>query len=181
VLLGPLLLNLEQVSQSLEEFDSLGRKAEESEKLSEMKVAAAMAQVEAIRASENEAIKKLEAARKEMEDMEVATEEALKRSEMAESAKKAVEGEVKRWREKEQKKTAEAPPSLEAHAQDHATESPMQKASGGKAAEKNEGHQRNSRMLLKKSFMMPNITSMFHKKSHADNSSLSYLPGGKSV
>jgi chromosome segregation ATPase len=171
------------ITISKEEFDSLGRKVEESEKLSEMKVAAAMAQVEAIRASENAAIKKLEAARKEMEDMELATEEALKRAEMAESAKNAVEGEVKRWREKEQKKTAEAPPSSEAHAQDHSTESlPMQKASGGKAAEKNEGHQRNSRMLLKKGFMMPNITSMFHKKkSHADNSSPSYLPEEKSV
>ncbi|KAK3136437.1 hypothetical protein QOZ80_5BG0434530 [Eleusine coracana subsp. coracana] len=170
------------ITISKEEFDSLSRKVEESEKLSEMKVAAAMAQVEAVRASENEAIKKLEAARKEMEDMELATEEALKRAEMAESAKKAVEGELKRWREKEQK-AAEAPPSSEPHAREHATESPpMQKASGGKAAEKNEGHQRNSRTLLRKSFMLPNITSMFHKKKgHGDSSSPSYLPGEKSV
>ncbi|TVU51740.1 hypothetical protein EJB05_03182 [Eragrostis curvula] len=171
------------ITISKEEFDSLSRKVEESQKLSEMKVAAAMAQVEAVRASENEAIKKLEAARKEMEDMELATEEALKRAEMAESAKTAVEGELKRWREKEQKKATEAPPSSEAQAQEHATGSPpMQKASGGKAAEKNEGHQRNSRTLLRKSFMLPNITSMFHKKkSHADSSSPSYLPGEKSV
>ncbi|CAN6338121.1 unnamed protein product [Urochloa humidicola] len=169
------------ITISKDEFDSLSRKVDESEKLSEMKVAAAMAQVEAVRASENEAIKKLEAARKEMEDMELATEEALKRAEMAEAAKKAVEGELKRWREKEQKKTAEAQPST--GAQEHASASPpVSQPSAGKVSEKNDGHQRNSRTLLRKSFMLPNITSMFHKKKgHAGSSSPSYLPGEKSV
>ncbi|KAL5224601.1 hypothetical protein ABZP36_011240 [Zizania latifolia] len=170
-----------KITISKEEFESLSRKVEESEKLSEMKVAAAMAQVEAVRASENEAIKKLEAARKEKEGMELATEEALKRAEMAEAAKKAVEGELKRWREKEQKKAAEVQPSAEA--QTYGTTSlPVQKASPGKATEKNDEHQRNSRTLLKKTFMLPNITSMFHKKkNHADGSSPSHLPGEKSV
>ncbi|CAD6270173.1 unnamed protein product [Miscanthus lutarioriparius] len=169
------------ITISKEEFESLSRKVEESEKLSEMKVAAAMAQVEAIRASENEAIKKLEAARKEMEDMELATEEALKRAEMAEAAKKAVEGELKRWREKEQKKTAEAQPSAGAEELGSASP-PVTQTSAGKASEKNDGHQRNSRTLLRRSFMLPNITSMFHKKkSHPGSSSPSYLPGEKSV
>lgn len=168
------------ITVSKEEFDSLSRKVKDSEKLSEMKVAAAMAQVEAVRASENEAIKKLEAARKEMEDMELATEEALKRAEMAEAAKKAVEGELKRWREKEQKKAAEQP---SAGAQELASGSPsVPQASAGKAYEKNEGHQRNSRTLLRRSFMLPNITSMFHKKkSHAGSSSPSSLPREKSM
>nr|CAB3465692.1 unnamed protein product [Digitaria exilis] len=165
------------ITISKEEFDSLSRKVEESEKLSEMKVAAAMAQVEAVRASENEAIKKLEAARKEMEDMELATEEALKRAEMAEAAKKAVEGELKRWREKE-KKTAEAQPST---GESPGASPPVPQASAGKASEKNEGHQRNTRTLLRKSFMLPNITSMFHKKKGQSGSSPSYLPGEKSV
>jgi hypothetical protein len=100
---------------------------------------------------------------------------------MAEAAKKAVEGELKRWREKEQKKTAEAQPST--GAQEVAGASPpVQQGSAGKASEKNEGHQRNTRTLLRKSFMLPNITSMFHKKkSHAGSSSPSYLPGEKSV
>ncbi|EEE62869.1 hypothetical protein OsJ_17672 [Oryza sativa Japonica Group] len=170
-----------KITISKEEFESLSRKVEESEKLSEMKVAAAMAQVEAFRASENEAIRKLEAARKEMEDMELATEEALKRAEMAEAAKRAVEGELRRWREKEQKKAAEAQPAPEAQAHGTAS-SPVQKASAGKANEKNDGPHKNSRTLLKKSFMLPNITSMFHKKkNHADGSSPSHLPGDKSV
>jgi hypothetical protein len=114
-----------------------------------------------------------------MEDMELATEEALKRAEMAEAAKKAVEGELKRWREKEQKKTVDAQPSTGEHA---SASPPVPQASSGKASEKNEGHQRNSRTLLRKSFMLPNITSMFHKKKgHAGSSSPSYLPGEKSV
>uniref|UniRef100_A0ACD5Y8G0 Uncharacterized protein n=2 Tax=Avena sativa TaxID=4498 RepID=A0ACD5Y8G0_AVESA len=158
-----------KITISKEEFESLSRKVDESEKLSEMKVAAAMAQVEAVRASENEAIKKMENSRKEMEDMEMATEEALKRADMAEAANKAVEGELKRWREKEQKKAAESLPSTEGQA--HATVLPsVHKASS--ATEKNDGHQRSSRTLLKKSFILPNITGMFHKKkSHADGSS----------
>lgn len=135
--------------------------------MSEMKVAAAMAQVEAVRASENEAIQKMKTARREMEDMELATEEALKRAEMAEAAKKAVEGELKRWREKEQKKAAESVSSAEAQAP-----SSVHKASVGKATEKNVGHQRSNRTLLRKGFVLPNITGMFHKKkSHVDGSS----------
>lgn len=93
---------------STEEFESLKRKVEESDKLADMKVDAAKAQVEAVKASENEVLKKLEATQKEIEDMKTATQEALKKAEMAEAAKKAVEGELRRWREREQKKAAEA-------------------------------------------------------------------------
>lgn len=170
-----------KITISKAEFESLNRKVKESEKLSEMKVAAAMAQVEAVRASGNEAIQKMKTARREMEDMELATEEALKRAEMAEAAKKVVEGELKRWREKEQKKAAESVSSAEAQA--HATTpSSVHKASSGKATEKNDGHQRSNRTLLRKSFVLPNITGMFHKKkSHVDGSAPSYLPGEKSV
>ncbi|KAI3456799.1 hypothetical protein Pfo_013462 [Paulownia fortunei] len=96
-----------QITISRDEFESLSRKVEESEKLADMKVAAAMAQVEAVKASENEALKRLEVTQKEIEDMKSATQEALKKAEMAEAAKKAVEGELRRWREREQKKAAE--------------------------------------------------------------------------
>lgn len=93
---------------STEEFESLKRKVEESDKLADMKVDAAKAQVEAVKASENEVLKKLEATQKEIEDMKTATQEALKKAEMAEAARRAVEGELRRWREREQKKAAEA-------------------------------------------------------------------------
>ncbi|KAH9607177.1 hypothetical protein KSS87_021243 [Heliosperma pusillum] len=95
------------ITISRDEFEALSRKVDESGQLAGMKVAAAMAQVEAVKASEDEAMQRLEASRKEIEDMKIATEEALKKAEMAEAAKKAVEGELKRWREKEQKKAAD--------------------------------------------------------------------------
>uniref|UniRef100_A0ACD5W5W3 Uncharacterized protein n=1 Tax=Avena sativa TaxID=4498 RepID=A0ACD5W5W3_AVESA len=164
------------ITISKEEFESLSRKVEQSEKLAEMKVAAAMAQVDAVRASENEAIKKLEAARKEMEDMEMATEEALKKAESAEAANKAVESELKRWREKEeQNKNAEpyVPPAGATSLADAPSHS-VHRASAPKANEKSSnGHQKNSKALLKKSFMLPSISGMFHhkKKNNADGGS----------
>ncbi|KAG0464494.1 hypothetical protein HPP92_020208 [Vanilla planifolia] len=91
------------VTISRAEYESLRRKVEDIEKLTNMKLAAAMAKAEAVRASENEAIKRLEVAQKEMKDMEAATENALKRTEMAKEAKKAVEGELKRWRDQKKK------------------------------------------------------------------------------
>ncbi|CAA2995739.1 Hypothetical predicted protein [Olea europaea subsp. europaea] len=72
------------------------------------KVAAAIAQVETVRASDEEALKKLEASQKEIEDMKTANHEALKKAEIAEAAKKAVEGELRRWRDREQNKAVEA-------------------------------------------------------------------------
>ncbi|CAA2959521.1 WEB family At5g55860-like [Olea europaea subsp. europaea] len=97
-----------QITLSRDEFESLSRKVEESEKLSEMKIAATVAQVEAVKASEYEALKKLDTTQKEIKDIKAATKEALKKAEMAEAAKKAVEGELRRRRELEQKKAAEA-------------------------------------------------------------------------
>jgi chromosome segregation ATPase len=168
-----------KITMSKEEFDSLSHKVEEAEKLSEMKVAAAMAQVEAVRASENEAIKRLEAARKEMEEIETSTEEALKRAEMAEAAKKAVEGELKRWREKEQKRTAEAAARILAEsqqatppAQPVAPASPVPRPTAATESSHQQHHH-------KKKFQAA-ITSIFYKRkghSHTDASSTSYLPG----
>ena len=113
------------ITLSTEEFESLNRKVEESDKLADMKVDAAKAQVEAVKASENEVLKKLEATQKEIEDMKTATQEALKKAEMAEAAKKAVEGELRRWREREQKKAAEAAARILAETQMSSESSPQ--------------------------------------------------------
>ncbi|RZR89311.1 hypothetical protein BHM03_00017005 [Ensete ventricosum] len=168
---------------SKEEYESLTRKVEESEKLTEMKVAAAIAQVEAVRASENEAIKKLEAARKEMEDMETATEEALKKAEMAEAAKKAVEGELRRWREKEQKRAAETASRILAETQ-MSTEAlpPRPTVQSVKTTEKNDENRKVVRSTISKKALLPNLSGIFHrKKSQVDGGSPSYLPGEKPV
>lgn len=74
------------------------------EKLAEMKVANAMAEVEESKASEREAVKRLGTNLKEIEDMKAATEDALKKAEMADAAKQAVEGELQKWRQQDQKK-----------------------------------------------------------------------------
>ncbi|MCD9643536.1 hypothetical protein HAX54_031112 [Datura stramonium] len=112
------------VTISKDEFDSLSEKVEEYKKLAEMKVAAAMAQVEAVKASENEALKRLEATHKEIDDIKTATQEVLEKAEMAEAGKKAVEGELRRWHEREQKKAAEAASRILAETQTTSASSP---------------------------------------------------------
>ncbi|KVI02343.1 Protein of unknown function DUF827, plant [Cynara cardunculus var. scolymus] len=165
-----------KITISREEFESLSRKVEESEKLAGMKVEAAMAQAEAVKASEKEAVKKLEATQKEIDEMKAATEAALKRAEMADAARKAVEGELRRWREREQKKAEEAAslilqetqmqtplslPSTPIHKQQIPAQKPKPKT---------------------KKVLVSNLSGMFQrKKSQVDGggSSPSYLPGEK--
>ncbi|XP_065013795.1 WEB family protein At5g55860-like [Musa acuminata AAA Group] len=168
---------------SKEEYESLTRKVEESGKLAEMKVAAAIAQVDAVRASENEAVKKLEAARKEMEDIETATEEALKRAEMAEAAKKAVEGELRRWREKEQKMAAKTASRILAETQMLAEALPPKPmVHSAKGVEKTEENRKVVRPTVSKKALLPNLSGIFHrKKNQVDGGSPSHLPGEKPV
>ncbi|XP_021745085.1 WEB family protein At5g55860-like [Chenopodium quinoa] len=185
-----------KITISRDEFKALSRKAEESEKLAEMKVEAAMAQVEAVKASENEAVKRLEASRKEIDNMKAATQEAIKKAEMAEAAKKAVESELRRWREREKKKAAEAASRIlaETQAVQAQVQSPMQtrthmmstksgpvdykfqvqyaseQANGGKNLDK-------PKTSVSKKVLLPNLSGIFHKKkSQAEGGSPSYLP-----
>ncbi|KAL4579972.1 hypothetical protein LXL04_016143 [Taraxacum kok-saghyz] len=167
-----------KITISREEFESLSRKVEESEKLAVMKVEAAMAQAEAVKASEKEAVKRLEAAQKEINEMKVATEAAVKRAEMADAARKAVEGELRRWREKEQKKAAEAAslilqetqsmPSTPLRKQIPVTQPPQKPVIIQK--------QKTTKKVL-----VSNLSGIFQrKKSQIDGgSSPSYLPGEK--
>ncbi|KAM5546460.1 hypothetical protein ABKV19_002457 [Rosa sericea] len=170
-----------QITISKDEFESLSRKVEESDKLAEMRVAAAMAQVEAVKASENEALTRLEATQKEIEDMKAATEEAKKRAEMAEAAKKAVEGELRRWREREQKKAADAASRILAETEESVESSPrhyrvqMQnsqtKTVQGRKMEK-------SKTSVTKKTLLPTLSGMFNRKrNQIEGGSPSYLPG----
>lgn len=174
-----------KITISREEFESLSRKVEESDTLAEMKVAAAMAQVEAVKASENEAMKKLETTQKEIEDMRAATEEALKRAEMAEAAKRAVEGELRRWREREQKKAAEAAARILAETEMSSESSPhhyrIQKQNPlGKNIEVRKLDK--EKISVSKKTLVPNISGIFHRKrNQIEGGSPSYLPGEKPV
>ncbi|XP_074303424.1 WEB family protein At5g55860-like [Silene latifolia] len=179
---------------SKDEFDALSRKVDESEKLAGMKVDAIMAQVEAVKASEDEALQRLEAARKEIEDMKAATKDALKKAEMAEAAKRAVDGELQRWRERDQKKAAETASRILAETQAQAEQKvqgptqrvttlrptksgpidykvPVQDGSG-----KANGVRR--RTSMSKKVLLPSISGVFNKKkNHEEAVSPSYLPG----
>ncbi|GAB4845916.1 hypothetical protein Ancab_024922 [Ancistrocladus abbreviatus] len=193
-----------KITISRDEFESLSRKVEESDKLAEMKVAAAMAQVEAVKASENEALKRLEAAKKEIDDMKAATEEALKRAEMAEAAKKAVEGELRRWREREQKKAAEAAarileetqaqqlpqPQPQPQPQPHSHRHPEIKQMTSKPSpvhhnvrkqySSEKAKTEKQRTSVSKKALLPNLTGIFQrKKSQIEAGSPSYLPASQ--
>ncbi|CAI9787770.1 unnamed protein product [Fraxinus pennsylvanica] len=173
-----------QITLSREEFESLSRKVEESEKLSEMKIAAAMAQVEAVKASEREALKKLDATKKEIEDIKAATNEAQKKAEMAEAAKKAVEGELRRRHEQEQKKAAEAAAQILAETEKSFQSSPriyqIQKQNLPEKAKEMRKLEK-AKTSLRKKVLMPSLSGIFKKKNQVEGASPSYLPGEKPV
>ncbi|KAG5516226.1 hypothetical protein RHGRI_037057 [Rhododendron griersonianum] len=93
-----------KIKLSAEDFESWTRRVEQYEKLAEMKVADAMAEVKESKASEREAVKRLTTNLKEIEVTKAATEDALKKAEMANAAKQAVEGELQKWRQQDHKK-----------------------------------------------------------------------------
>ncbi|MED6210286.1 hypothetical protein PIB30_062737 [Stylosanthes scabra] len=170
-----------KITISKEEYESLSQKVEDSDRLADMKVAAAKAQAEAIRASENEALKRLEATQKEIEDIKNATQETLKSAEMAEAAKKAVESELKRWREREQKKAEEAAARILAESQMSPKVSPQhyriqQQNPTPKKVEVQKLEK--AKVSVSRKVLLPNISGIFHrKKNQADGGSPSYLPG----
>ncbi|XP_020221632.1 WEB family protein At1g12150 [Cajanus cajan] len=87
---------------TVDEFAALSGKIKESEDLIERTETAAIAQVESINTRKNEVDRKVEANLKAIEEIKAATDMALRNAEMADSAKDAVEGELKKWREDEQ-------------------------------------------------------------------------------
>ncbi|CAN6690315.1 unnamed protein product [Malus baccata var. baccata] len=101
-----------KIRLSEEGFESLRRKVEECEKLAEMKEAESMNQVEAINVRKTEVDKKLEANLKAIEEIKTATDMALNKAEMADSAKSAVEGELRKRRQEEQTVVGESSASF---------------------------------------------------------------------
>lgn len=127
---------------------------------------------------------------------------------MAEAAKKAVEGELRRWREREQKKAAEAASRILAETHMNYRSSPQSyTVQKEKPSEKfMESHvkmhspvetkkqntqenimemrklQKAKTSVSKKKVLMPSISGIFHKKKNqVEGDSPSYLPGEKPV
>ncbi|ERN19218.1 WEB family protein At5g55860 [Amborella trichopoda] len=188
-----------EIRLSKEEFESLGHKTEEAERLADMKVAAAEAQVEAVKASEKEALKRLEGVRKEIEEVGAAIKEATKRAEMAEAARRAVEGELKRRREAEAAQISATKPQIPANVGQFpapqtqipvtiprvpVTESRI--PAGGERTQWPEKWENDRKMersasgLKKKKAMLPSLSGIFYrKKNPVEGGSPSYLPGEK--
>ncbi|KAL7103330.1 hypothetical protein ACP275_08G172900 [Erythranthe tilingii] len=144
------------VTLSREEFDWLSRKTGECEKLAEMKVSALMAEVAAVKVGENEAMRRWECAKMEIEDMRARKVEAVRKAEMAEAAKKAVEGELRRWRECEEKKAGEVAAVAEKQKQKPVEMKKLEKA-------------KTSASVVKKVMTSPGLSSVFYrKKNHGE-------------
>ncbi|GLU15872.1 hypothetical protein SLE2022_323280 [Rubroshorea leprosula] len=90
-----------KIKISVEEFESLKKKVEESGPIAEKKVEAAMAELKEINASNEEVTKKLEANLKAIEEIKGATEMTLKSAEMAKAVQSMVESELRKWRQED--------------------------------------------------------------------------------
>ncbi|KAJ4873006.1 WEB family protein [Raphanus sativus] len=176
----------QSITLSREEFNSLSKRAEVFDKLADMKVAAAQAQVEAVRASETETLKKLETTQEEIEKLKTATEEALKKAAMADAAKKAVEGELRRWRERDQKKAEEVASRILAEAEAKMSAESSSPQHHYKATTKQKPiHnklEKTKTSVVSKKVLLPNLSGIFsRKKNQVEWGSPSYLPGEKPI
>lgn len=170
-----------KITISREEFESLVHKAEECDKLADIKVAAATAQVEAAKASENEVLKRLEETQKEIEDIKTETQEAMKRANMADAARRAVESELRKWHEREQKKAAEVASQILAETRMSPELSPQHYRIQKQNSPPNKVEMKKlekGKVSVSKKVLLPNISGIFHrKKNQVEGGSPSYLPG----
>jgi hypothetical protein len=80
-----------EVTLPQEGYEALTRQVQESHKLANKHVLAAMAKVDAVKASEQELLRKLDGTQNELELIQVALRQAIQKAENAESAKSAIE------------------------------------------------------------------------------------------
>ncbi|OMO80293.1 hypothetical protein CCACVL1_13079 [Corchorus capsularis] len=89
------------------EYEYLTGRAVGAEEIADKKVAAAQAWIEALKASEREALMKTEMAQRELREMRVEEEHEVYRTERSLSAKKIIERELRNWRHGQDQKNVE--------------------------------------------------------------------------
>ncbi|KAG6423904.1 hypothetical protein SASPL_114312 [Salvia splendens] len=87
-----------KIRLSVEEFKTMNHKIEESRTNADSKVQSLTADLQKIKASQNETSQKTEEILKQSEDLQLEIEDALKRAEVAEAERKVVEGELQKCR-----------------------------------------------------------------------------------